>query len=162
AKKLHDEKVSVLLVGDAGVGKSTLLVDAVKEAEKRGERKGRRFWLTSAGRLVAGMKYLGQWEERVEQVIAELGEVGGTLCVDRLLALVRRGGFGRADSLGSFLAPSLARGEVRVAAEATPAELDACRRVLPGLADLFQVVPVQPFGSAGAVAVIDKQLAVAA
>jgi ATP-dependent Clp protease ATP-binding subunit ClpC len=162
AAKLHGEKASVLLVGDAGVGKSTLLVDAVKEAEKRGGRKGRRFWLTSAGRLVAGMKYLGQWEERVEQVIAELGEVGGVLCVDRLLDLVRRGGFGPADSIAAFLLPYLARGEVRVAAEATPAELDACRRLLPGLADLFQVVPVRAFEPGEALAVIDKQLAVAA
>lgn len=46
-------------------------MDAAKEAEKRGGR-GRRYWLTSAGRLVAGMKYLGQWEERVERVAVHL------------------------------------------------------------------------------------------
>src|SRR5262245_59279827 len=69
--KLHREKANVLLVGEAGVGKTTLIVDAVKEAERlAGEedeksvrKRQRRFWLTSAGRLVAGMKYLGQWEE---------------------------------------------------------------------------------------------------
>ncbi|HEV3385141.1 MAG TPA: ATP-dependent Clp protease ATP-binding subunit, partial [Gemmata sp.] len=77
---LHREKANVLLVGDAGVGKTTLMVDAVKEAEKlmwaeseSTGKKQRRFWLTSAGRLVAGMKYLGQWEERVEAAIEELG-----------------------------------------------------------------------------------------
>ncbi|MFO0798408.1 MAG: AAA family ATPase [Gemmataceae bacterium] len=160
AKVLHAEVGSVLLVGDAGVGKSTLLADAVKEAERRGGK--RRFWLTSAGRLVAGMKYLGQWEERVEQVIADLGEIGGVLCVDRLLDLVRRGGTGPGDGIAAFLAPYLARGEVRVAAEATPAELDACRRLLPGFADLFQVVPVRAFEPAAALAVIDKQLATSA
>jgi len=160
AKVLHDETASVLLVGDSGVGKSTLLADAVKDAERRVGR--RRFWLTSAGRLVAGMKYLGQWEERVEQVIADLGEIAGVLCVDRLLDLVRRGGEGPGDSIAAFLAPYVARGEVRVAAEATPAELDACRRLLPGLADLFQVVPVRAFEPAAALAVIDKQLATSA
>jgi ATP-dependent Clp protease ATP-binding subunit ClpC len=162
ARLLHDEKASVLLVGDLGVGKSALLTDAAKEAEKRAGRRARRFWLTSAGRLVAGMKYLGQWEERVEQVIAGLGEIGGVLCVERLLDLVRRGGAGPGDSIAAFLAPYLARGEVRVAAEATPAELDACRRLLPGLAELFRVVPVRAFEPAEALAVIDKQLAVAA
>src|SRR4029079_5178513 len=130
-QKLHREKANVLLVGEPGVGKTTLMVDAVKEAERlaaaaakgvAGARQ-RKFWLTSAGRLVAGMKYLGQWEERVEQVIAELGEIGGVPCVDRLLDLAHRGGFGPADSIAAFLAPYLARGEVRVAAEATPAEL---------------------------------------
>lgn len=33
-KKLHHEKANVLLVGEPGVGKTTLMVDAVKEAEK--------------------------------------------------------------------------------------------------------------------------------
>ncbi len=161
-RKLHGEKANVLLVGEAGLGKTTLLVDAVKEAEKRATEtdgmKLRRFWLTSAGRLVAGMKYLGQWEERVESVISELGEIGGVMCVETLLGLVRRGGCGPADSIAAFLIPYLARGELRVAAEATPAELDACRRLLPGLPDLFQIVPVRSFDHTEAVSSIDRQL----
>ena len=171
-KKLHHEKANVLLVGEAGVGKTTLMVDAVKEAEKlaleeersadRTAPNQRRFWLTSSGRLVAGMKYLGQWEERVEEVIGELGEIGGVLCVERLLGLVQRGGLGPTDSIAAFLVPYLARGEVRMIAEATPAELDACRRLLPSLPDLFQIVPVLPFDRAAALAVIDKQLDTAA
>jgi ATP-dependent Clp protease ATP-binding subunit ClpC len=165
-KKLHHEKANALLVGEPGVGKTTLMVDAVKEAEKLAAaedtdpttRRQRRFWLTSAGRLVAGMKYLGQWEERVEAIIAELGEIHGVLCVERLLGLVQRGGLGPTDSIAAFLVPYLARGEVRMIAEATPAELDACRRLMPGLPDLFHVVPVPPFDRAAALTVIDKQL----
>jgi ATP-dependent Clp protease ATP-binding subunit ClpC len=164
--KLHREKANVLLVGESGVGKTTLVVDAVKQAEQLAadEAKGvpsarqRKFWLTSAGRLVAGMKYLGQWEERVEAVIAELGEIGGVLCAERLLDLIQRGGIGPADSIAMFLVPYLARGELRMVAEATPAELDACRRLMPGLPDLFQITPVKPFDRATALAVIDKQL----
>jgi ATP-dependent Clp protease ATP-binding subunit ClpC len=169
-QKLHHEKANVLLVGESGVGKTTLMVDAVKEAEKlaleEDERPGtkhkRRFWLTSAGRVIAGMKYLGQWEERVEAVIAELGELGGVLCVERLLELVRTGGLGPTDSVAAFLIPYLARGELRMIAEATPAELDACRRLLPGLPDLFQIARVEPFDRTAALAVIDKQLETAA
>jgi ATP-dependent Clp protease ATP-binding subunit ClpC len=165
--KLHHEKANVLLVGEPGVGKTTLMVDAVKEAErlvaeeadKRSAKRGqRKFWLTSAGRLIAGMKYLGQWEERVESVIGELGELGGVLCAERLLALIQRGGLGPADSIAQFLVPYLARGELRMIAEATPSELDACRRLMPSLPDLFQIVPVRPFDRATALMVIDKQL----
>ncbi len=165
--KLHREKANVLLVGEAGVGKTTLMVDAVKEAERLAVeeaaktpsvKRQRKFWLTSAGRLVAGMKYLGQWEERVESVIAELGEISGVLCAERLLALIQRGGLGPADSIAMFLVPYLARGELRMIAEATPSELDACRRLMPGLPDLFQIVPVRPFDRATALMVIDKQL----
>ena len=91
-------------------------------------------------------------------MIAELGEIGGVLCVERLLDLVRRGGLGPADSIAAFLMPYLASGEVRLVAEVSPAELDACRRLLPGLTDLFQMVPVRPFTPAKAVAVIDRRL----
>ena len=167
-QRLHREKANVLLVGEGGVGKTTLLVDAAKDAEKLaldgdGEKAHkRRYWLTSAGRIVAGMKYLGQWEARVEELISELGEIDGVLCVERLLELVRRGGFGPADSVAAFLVPYLARGELRMVAEATPQELDACRRLLPGFADLFQIVPVNGFDRPTALAVIDKQLETAA
>lgn len=167
--KLHHEKANVLLVGEGGVGKTALMVDAVKEAEKlalaedgRPGKYKRRFWLTSAGRVIAGMKYLGQWEERVEALIAELGELGGVLCVERLLELVRTGGLGPADSVAAFLVSYLARGELRMIAEATPAELDACRRLMPGLPDLFQIVRVEPFERPAALAVIDRQLEAAA
>lgn len=166
-RKLHQEKASVLLVGEPGVGKTTLLVEAVREVERRlaAEVKAedkpvhpRRFWQTTAGRLIAGMKYLGQWEERVEDVIADLGDVEGVLCVDRLLDLVRTGGRGPQDSIAAFLLPYLSRGEVRLVAEATPSELDACRRLLPGLADVFQILPVEPFDRAKALAVLDRQI----
>ena len=165
-RKLHHEKANVLLVGEGGVGKTTLMVDAVKEAEKLaladdargGPKHKRRFWLTSAGRLIAGMRYLGQWEERVEEVISELGELGGVLCAERLLELVRTGGLGPTDSIAAFLVPYLARGELRMIAEVTPAELDACRRLMPSLPDLFQIVRVEPFERTAALAVIDRQL----
>ncbi len=166
-RKLHWEKANVLLVGEPGVGKTTLLVEAVREVEKRLAKEAtreeatplpRRFWQLTAGRIIAGMKYLGQWEERVETLIGELGEIEGVLCVDRLLDLVRTGGRGPTDSIAAFLLPFLSRAEMRMVAEATPSELDACRRLLPGLADVFQVVHVQPFDRVKALAVLDRQI----
>jgi ATP-dependent Clp protease ATP-binding subunit ClpC len=77
------------------------------------------------------------------------------LCVDRLLDLVRQGGTGPRDSIAAFLLPYLQRGELRLAAEATPAELDACRRLIPGLVDLFPILHVPPFDKPEALAVLD-------
>jgi ATP-dependent Clp protease ATP-binding subunit ClpC len=163
-RKLHHERTNLLLVGEPGVGKTAVLVEAVQtverlhaeEAERRGEQSSAHvFWLTSAGRLIAGMKYLGQWEERCEKIIEELARVPGVLCVDRLLDLVRLGGTGPGDSLAAFMLPYLQRGELRLAAEATPAELDACRRLLPGLADLFPILHLPPFDRPQALTVLD-------
>jgi ATP-dependent Clp protease ATP-binding subunit ClpC len=91
------------------------------------------------------MQYLGMWQERMEKLIAEVGVIPGVLCAESLLDLVRTGGRTPADSLGAFLVPYLQRAELRLVAEATPAELDAVRRLLPGLADVFQIIPVRPF-----------------
>lgn len=166
-RKLHDEKANVLLLGEGGVGKTTLLVDAVREVERRLEAEAadaetkpvpRRYWATAAGRIIAGMKYLGQWEERVETLIAELGEIQGVMCIDRLLDLIQTGGLGPADSIAAFLAPYVARGELRMVAEVSPSELDACRRLMPGFADLFQIIRVEPFNRAQALRVIDRQI----
>jgi len=153
---LRNEKSSILLVGESGVGKTAILAEAVRKLEREGPPKPEapsevvvesdvpRFWLTSASRLIAGMKYLGQWQERIEAIIAELAEIGGVLCVESLLDLVRIGGSGPGDSIAAFLVPYLQRRELRIAAEATPAELDACRRLLGGFAELFQVLSVRP------------------
>jgi ATP-dependent Clp protease ATP-binding subunit ClpC len=165
-RKLHHERTNLLLVGEPGAGKSTVLVEAVQsverlhaaEAEERDEPppSPRLFWLTSAGRLIAGMKYLGQWEERCEHVIEELARLPGVLCVERLLDLLRLGGTGPGDSLAAFLLPYLQRGELRLASEATPAELDGCRRLLPGFVDLFPILHLPPFDRPQALAVLDR------
>ena len=153
AGRLGQAKSNVLIVGEAGSGKSTVLLQALRSIEPdRGPGdvddddavtpRARWFWLTSAGRLIAGMMYLGEWEERCETLVAELAAIGGILCVENLLDLARTGGTAASNSLAAFFVPYLERGELRMIAEATPAELDACRRLLPGLADLFQVLAV--------------------
>ena len=152
-KRSQHEKANVLLVGEPGVGKTAVLIEAVRSIERTPELTEddddtlpkHRYWLTSGARLIAGMQYLGQWQERIEDIIKELSNISGVLCLDNLLDLVRTGGQAPGDSVAAFLLPFLQRGELRLIAEATPSELDACRRFLPGFADVFQVLKLEPF-----------------
>lgn len=174
--RLTKERANILLLGESGVGKTTILTEAVKKIEEdlqsgkttlgnaennadadEDEKKPRhRFWQTNGGRIIAGMKYLGQWEERCEAIVEELSDIEGVLCVENLLDLIRAGGREPLESVAAFFASYLQRGEMRLIAEATPAELDACRRLLPGFADLFQIVRIPEFSREKALSVLDK------
>lgn len=143
---------SLILLGDSGCGKTTLLANAVRQLERKNGKDDaarvesrHRFWLTNGPRLIAGMQYLGQWEERCEALIDELADIGGALCVENLLELVHHGGSEPGGSVAAFLAPYIANRELRVVGEATKDELDACRRLLPEFASLFEVVAVSAF-----------------
>jgi ATP-dependent Clp protease ATP-binding subunit ClpC len=161
--RLSRDKANLLLLGESGVGKTTVLVQAIHQvlrpnktaspidADKAKESDVKRqFWRTTGQRLISGMKYLGQWEERCEQVVEELAETNSVLCVEDLLELVRVGGREPGASVAAFLMPYLERGELRMVAEATPTALDACRRLLPGLAEMFQIVRLPEFSAADA------------
>ncbi|MBX3475749.1 MAG: ATP-dependent Clp protease ATP-binding subunit [Planctomycetes bacterium] len=146
-RRLSKDRASVLLLGEPGCGKTSLLASAVREIERSQPRpdegsRPHQLWQTTAARLIAGMQFLGQWEQRLEAVLAELAELDGILCVENLLDLVRVGGAGSQDSVGAFLVPYLRARELRMVAECTPAELDACRRLLPALVDAMQVLPL--------------------
>jgi ATP-dependent Clp protease ATP-binding subunit ClpC len=172
--KLATGRANILLLGESGSGKSTVLAEAIRQVLQRkppkeknetdeteqptDDTQRRQFWRTNGQRLIAGMRYLGQWEERCETVIEELGETSSVLCVEDLLELVRVGGREPGGSVAAFFQPYLERGELRMVGEATTAELDACRRLLPGFADLFQVVRVPEFTSAQARQVLDRLL----
>lgn len=144
---LGRDHANVVLVGEHGVGKTTVLVQAVREIERTspdlGEARRQRHWMTSGGRLIAGMKYLGQWQQRCDDVVSELDLIDGVLCVESLLELLLAGGSKAGGGVAGYLLTSLQAGDLRMAAEATPAELDACRRLLPGLADVFTVVRLE-------------------
>ncbi len=144
-------EASVLMVGPSGCGKTTVanLAAAVHQfdANRIAKLDGKApppplVWQSSAENLIAGMQYLGEWEQRLERVIAELESISGVLLVSSLIDLVRLGGTQPTDSIAAFLMPYIRRGEIRLVAETTADELDATRRLLPGWAECFQILQI--------------------
>ena len=166
--KLRNEKANILLVGEPGVGKSTVLLATARRLSRRLAGMGKdddeedrsvasyRFWRGSGARMIAGMRYLGEWEERCEEFIAQLARIDGIFCVENLLDLARIGGREAGDSVAAFLLSYLQRGELRMIAEATPEEVEACRRLLPNLLDVFQVVHVRTFNDSEVIPVLGR------
>ena len=104
----------------------------------------RRYWLTTAGRLIAGMRYLGEWQMQLR--------TGHRRTIVHRRRPVRRESPrplapGRNEPGGKhrrFPAPFMQNGQLRLVVETTPEEFDACRHLLPGLADVFQVLRLDP------------------
>ncbi len=143
--RILDEQSNVLLVGDSGVGKSAILREAAKKAFKisRGqEGPTLLFWKTSPHRIMAGARYLGDWQKNCEDMIEAVRSSGGYLWFTDFVELVRTGGEGAEDSIAAFLTPSLRDGSVRIVGEATSRQLEAIRVLLPGFVELFQLVNV--------------------
>ena len=164
---IREENTNILMVGDGGVGKTTILVEAARTLERQkgnlpdwfGDdtlKSNPRFWLTNGPRLIAGMQYLGQWEERCENVIDEISEIPGVLCIEKAIDLIRYGGTDANSSIARFLSPFIANRQLRVIAEATPLELQTIRRLLPGFDSLFQIVNINRFSSEQAIAVLKR------
>src|SRR5262249_29281132 len=73
-----------------------------------------------------------------------------------ILDLIRGGSGSVSESLAMFFMPYLQRGELRVIGEATPAELDACRKLAPGFVDLFQILKLEPFNRQQAINILNR------
>jgi ATP-dependent Clp protease ATP-binding subunit ClpC len=137
--------LSLLLVGGPGVGKTSWVLKLARLlAERRreaGEAHVPRLWRTSAERIVAGMVYLGMWQERCLKIIDALSYENHYLYVDRLTSLLAPQPDG--SSIGDLLIPAAMSEELSLIAECTEAELERCQRRFPEALRPFRVVRLE-------------------
>ena len=115
---LRRTKNNPLLIGEAGVGKTAIVEELVRRIEIGSVPKkllNKRVLSISVSTLVAGTKYRGEFEERINQMIEELeNEPDIILFIDEIHTLVGAGGAEGAIDASNILKPYLARGKIRV------------------------------------------------
>jgi ATP-dependent Clp protease ATP-binding subunit ClpC len=141
----RDPLPSVLLVGDAGVGKTAAVRQFARLLAKGSVDGRRRIWRTSGDRLIAGMVYLGMWQERCFNLINELRNEGDYLYVDRLTSILKAQSDGAC--IADLLLPAIRSGEIAVLAECSEIELERSRQRNPQLIDQFEILRMPPMAS---------------
>src|SRR6202046_4220936 len=110
-------KNNPVLVGDPGVGKTAIvegLAQRIVRGDVPGGLKDKTVFALDMGSLVAGAKYRGEFEERLQAVLTEVkaGEGRILLFIDELHTVVGAGAAEGAMDAGNMLKPMLARGEL--------------------------------------------------
>lgn len=148
----HPDKRPLLLLGRSGVGKTALVHEVVRRRmEKKDEQSNerRQVWLISPQRLISGMSYVGQWENRVHAILSECRRRSHVLYFDDFIGLFRAGISASSKvSAAQVLKPHIEKHEVRLLIEMTPDQFRVLQELDRGFADLFHIVPVNEPDSA--------------
>lgn len=111
------KKNNPILIGEPGVGKSAIVEGlALRIHEKRVPRSlyNKRVVALDMASLVAGTKYRGQFEERIQQLLADLKKNKDViLFIDEIHTMVGAGSAPGSMDAANMLKPALARGEVQ-------------------------------------------------
>ncbi len=140
-------KNNPVLVGPAGVGK-TAIVEGLAEQIVKGNvpdvLKNKTVYSLEMGSLMAGTKYRGDFEERIQNLLkfvkSKAGEV--ILFIDEIHQLVGAGRTDGAMDAANLLKPALARGELHCIGATTGDEYQKYILNDPALERRFRSVPV--------------------
>ena len=140
-------KNNTLLLGDAGVGKTAIVEELARRLETSNVPSkliGKRIISVSMASLVAGTKYRGEFEERLEKIISELEDNDDViLFIDEIHTLVGAGGAEGAIDASNILKPALARGKIKVIGATTTSEYKEFIESDKALSRRFQTVVVE-------------------
>ncbi len=158
SNRIATEKANILIVGESGTGKSAVLKQSFKKLNTQMKKQGSdlTFWRIMPQRITASSKYLGEWQEKCENIIQELQHANGILWVEDISRLMMLGGQGPEDSVASFFASFLREGKLHLVGEVTPSQLDSMRRMLPGFVENFRIIELKELPETSIFNILDK------
>ena len=140
-------KANPVLVGEPGIGKTGIvegLAQRIASSECPEFLRDARIVEISMSALIAGTKYRGEFEERLQAVIKEAEQQAEViLFIDEIHTLVGAGAGGGSMDASNILKPALARGSIKLIGATTTAEYRRDIEKDPALERRFQAVWVE-------------------
>ncbi len=112
-------KNNPVLIGEAGVGKTAIvegLANKIVKGDVPSSLKDKTIWELNLASLIAGAKYRGEFEERIEKVLKKIKDSDGEIImfIDEIHMIVGTGRTDGAMDTSNILKPMLARGDIHV------------------------------------------------
>ena len=144
---LRRNKNNPLLIGEAGVGK-TAIIEAlalkIVNKEVPDSLLDKKILSVSMANLVAGTKYRGEFEERINKIIKEIESNSNLIIfIDEMHSLVGAGGAEGAIDASNIFKPALARGKFRLIGATTIKEYKESIEKDKALSRRFQTILVK-------------------
>lgn len=143
---LRRSKNNPVLIGEPGVGK-TAIAEGLAQRIAKGQvpewLRSKRVVSLDMSSLIAGTKYRGDFEERLNNVLSDLKNSGNViLFIDELHVLVGAGAAEGAIDASNIIKPALGRGEIQLIGATTPTEYRKYIEKDPALERRFQPITV--------------------
>ncbi len=140
-------KNNPLLIGEAGVGKTAIVEELsrlIMEKEVPRNLINKHIISVDMSSLVAGTKYRGEFEEKINKIIKEVeNDPDIILFIDEIHTLVGAGGAEGAIDAANIFKPALARGKIKVIGATTLTEYKKFMESDKALDRRFQTVMIE-------------------
>lgn len=143
-----ERRPSTLLIGASGVGKTAIAHEVVRRIHRRECAEtlhGRQVWAVTGDSLIAGCSFLGQWQEKANDLVREVRKKRHLLFVEDIAALAEVGRWSKGDeNIANFLKPHLQSGDVIILGETTHERLRLAEQLSPGFVAQFRMLEIAP------------------
>lgn len=141
-------KSNCILVGEAGTGKTSVvegLAQNISSPKYKGSLKNKKIYSLDICALIAGSKYRGQFEMRLDKLLEELkADPNAILFIDEIHNIVGAGsGRDNSPDLSNSIKPALARGEIKCIGATTFSEYKKYIENDPALARRFYTLEIK-------------------
>lgn len=157
---LRKNKNNPLLIGHAGVGKTAIayeLAHMIKEGNVPDKLKNKEIVLINTSTLIAGTKYRGEFELRVNNLIKEVMKCKNIiLFIDEIHTIVKTGASDGSIDAANILKPYLARGDIKIIGATTYEEYNEYIKKDPALVRRFTPVMVNEPSNKDMLTIVDK------